>query len=674
MHPPGPVTQPGRARSPGTYDAAMAVIGFDIARREPYEGGERFGEVGAYERIEGVAHYAVDPNSPRNAAVVDLEHAQRGSDGLVHFEGDVSILAPADAARASGTVLVEVPNRGNRTMVRLCNRAPVELEPTERIQPGDGFLFRHGWTIAFCGWQWDVPRSPARLGLAAPVAVEAGGRPLRGPVQLRLQLHADTERVALTDQHVGRVGEHTPLPVADVDDPDAVLWVRDGLHDPPVALDRSSWRFAGDSHVELDGGFRAGRIYDLVYTAGACPVVGAGLLAVRDLAAFVRDGDQAINPLAGRTRHVITAGQSQCGRFLRTLLHAGLDRDEVTGRPVFDGVLAHIAGGRRGEFNFRFAQPSVQPTPGFGHQFPFADAPQTDPRTGQTDGVLARTDPAVKVMYTNTASEYWRGDASLAHSSVVDGSDVEPPANTRHYLFADAQHGPGMLPLMDRSIFGSRGGNAFDIVDYTPLFRAALTNLAAWVADGVEPPASAVPRWADGTATSREDALDRLAAIGGFARPDPSQLARLAPLDLGPQAGKGVGRYPPVEVGEPYPCFVSALDDDGNEVAGVRMPDVSVPVATHAGFNPRHPETGGTGQLLEYLGSTVPFPATGVVPGDPRPPIAARYADWADYEARVRAAAERLVAERHLLADDVEVCIRIARKRFDALAAPAASA
>ena len=81
-------------------------------------------------------------------------------------------------------------------------------------------------------------------------------------------------------------------------------------------------------------------------------------------------------------------GVSQSGRFLRHLLYLGLDEDEQ-GRLVFDAVLPHVAGGRRGEFNLRFGQPSVNAQSAAGSLFPFADEPQTDPVTGQRDGLLA---------------------------------------------------------------------------------------------------------------------------------------------------------------------------------------------------------------------------------------------------------------------------------------------
>ena len=270
-------------------------------------------------------------------------------------------------------------------------------------------------------------------------------------------------------------------------------------------------------------------------------------------------------------------------------------------------------------------------------------------------------------MFVDTGAEYWRGDASLAHTSVVDGSDVDDAPFVRRYLYAGTQHGPGLAELTDRTAQDSRGANFLNVLDYTPLYRCALVNLARWVLEDVEPPPSAVPRWDEGTAATRESVLDQLAAIALIAQPNQSDLPVIRALDLGPEAALGIGRYPAQPFGDPYPCAVSTIDADGNELAGIRLPDVTVPVATHLGFNPRHCDIGGSGQLVEYVGSTVPLARTAAertMTGDPRPSLAERYASLDAYEAAVRTAAQQLVTDRHLLADDVELCVRIASRRY----------
>ena len=567
----------------------MSVVGFEVKHREPYQDGASFGDCGAFERIDAVVHYAVDPAHPANSGIVDLVHAERDTDGMVHFSGDAVLVQPVDPDRGRHSLLVEVPNRGRRTVTGSFNRDARVLLPTVEIPPGDGFLFRNGWSIAWCGWQWDVPRSGARMGLDAPRVVDAAGLPVVDWLQLRFQLNEGTDVVALTDQHVGQIGEHTPVRTVNTGDAEARLLVRDELWDEPVELSRDQWCFPDSTHVELEGGFEPGRLYDLVYRSDLCMVVGVGLLAVRDLGGFLRS-DSASNPASGAVDHLFAMGQSQCGRFLRTFLHLGINLDE-RGEQVYDGVLAHIAGGRRGEFNHRLAQPSVQPTPSHGHLPPFGS--ELLDRQRNVGGMP-------KVVFTNTSAEYWRGDASLHHTSPVDGSDVDAPDDVRQYLFASTQHGPGSLPMAAESPFGSVGQNSFNIVDHTPLLRATLENLWAWVAEGRPPPPSAVPRIVDGTATTRDAVLAQMRRIPGLGLPDSESLFTIRPIDL--------GSYPAAPIGEAYPCLVSAVDDDGNEIAGIPMPDVSVPIATYTGWNPRHPATGAPGHLLDYIGSTVSFP------------------------------------------------------------------
>jgi hypothetical protein len=208
-----------------------------------------------------------------------------------------------------------------------------------------------------------------------------------------------------------------------------------------------------------------------------------------------------------------------------------------------------------------------------------------------------------------------------------------------------------------------------NIVDYRPLYRAALSNLLGWIAEDAEPPASAYPRTGDNSRAKRAEMIETLSGIPAVNLPDAAVLTTMYPLDLGPQAARGIGAMPAVAGPELYPDWVSTVDGDGNEVAGIRMPDITVPVATHVGFNPRHPDTGGSGQLLEYVGSTVPFAADAAAreaAGDPRPSIGERYRDRADYLERIRAAAHELVERKYLLAEDLEVCVEIAGARYDA--------
>jgi hypothetical protein len=208
----------------------VALVRLEIVQRQPYEGGSGFGAVGAYERLDAVADYAVDPAVTANANIVDLARAGRDDDGRVRFSGDVVVLRPVGPTGGHRVLLMDLPNRGRRTMTGLFNRAVLDVPQGRRIPVGDGFLMRHGFSLAWCGWQWDVPRAQERMGLDAPLVLDADGQPVTAWMQLRVQLPEDASSVPLTDQHVGPVGNHEPIPTADVDDAEATLYVRDGLH------------------------------------------------------------------------------------------------------------------------------------------------------------------------------------------------------------------------------------------------------------------------------------------------------------------------------------------------------------------------------------------------------------------------------------------------------------
>ena len=661
----------------------MALVELEIRKRQPFADGRAFGEFGAYERIDGIARFAVDPAHPANQAIVDLGKAERDAAGRVHFLADFCVLQPADPARGRRALLFDILNRGLKGAVRRFNLAPQPAVPSAAIDPGDGFLMRHGWTVGWCGWQWDVFRSDALLGIDVPQALGEDGKPITGTVAVEFQPNSVLADHLLADRI------HQPFPTVDLDDPDAVLTVRAWQGGERTTVPRGQWRFAKDEggqpvpdaeYVWLEGGFQPGFFYEVIYRTNNCPVAGCGLLAMRDFSSFLRfaaEGDG--NPCAGRLDRAHSYGISQSGRFLRLFLSLGLNLDEA-GRQVFDGMIPQVAGGRRGQFNQRYAQPSDQSMPSFGHLMPFADDPQTDPLTGESAGLLDRQRQlggVPKIVTINTSAEYWRGDASLVHTDLADTRDVEPPPEVRCYLLSSTQHGRGAVPLVHESgDEGSRGANGLNAVNYDPLVRAALMNLDRWVSEGTEPPPNAFPRIADGTAVTPEEALARFHAIPGAVVADPERRLMVWRTDVGPEAANGVMQAP-ASLGGRYQNYVSALDPDGNEVAGIRMPDVAVPVATYTGWNPRAPETGGKGQINLMQGSTFPFAATRAEReqrGDPRSSIEERYRDREDYLAQVRAAAEALVQQRYLLAEDVDLAVRLAGERYDAFAPTPAGA
>jgi len=648
----------------------MPVVDLDLTRRFPYAGGRAFGDVGAYEQIDAVLTFAVDPSAEVNLSIVDLEHAPRGTDGRVRFTADFSVVRPVNPDRGAHLLLVELPNRGRRRVVDTFNRSGKEAAASS--DPGDGFLFERGFTVASIGWQWDVYTDDVLMGLEPPVADLSGeADPGQNVVEIRPNISASTWLLA------DRV--HRPLRAATLDDPGAVLYIKDYEEGEATVIPRANWKFAretpsgiepSDEHTYLESGFQPGKYYQLVYSTKDAPVAGTGFLALRDVTSFLKYDASTLLPEIGRLDHSIGYGVSQTGRMLRHFLHLGLNVDEQ-GRKVFDGLLPHVAGARMGAFNNRYAQPSNQSYPAFGHLFPFNDAELADPFSNNSDGILKRLrelDAEPKVIYTNSSAEYWRGDSSLMHTDPAASRDIAAENNSRIYHFAGTQHGAGALPqTRGLGAESALGRHAYNVVDYSPLLRAALVNLEKWITLGTEPPPGTHAQIETETAVPRATVLDVFDNFPDQVTPDRSKLWIIKTIDLGPRASEGIGEYPPTE-GETYPCLVSAVDHDGNELAGIRLPDLTRPVASHAGWNVRDPDTGSPDQQIPMLGFTKWFPATESereAAGDPRLSLEERYPDRAHYAALVQRDAEALVRDGFVLELDIDLVVQNAVDRYD---------
>jgi len=162
--------------------------------------------------------------------------------------------------------------------------------------------------------------------------------------------------------------------------------------------------------------------------------------------------------------------------------------------------------------------------------------------------------------------------------------------------------------------------------------------------------------------------IEAFKAFPDQAVPDPDKLWVLRTMDLGPDAAHGVAAFP-VKEGAAYPCLASAVDADGNEVAGIRLPDVTVPVGTHTGWNLRHPGSGSPDQQIPMQGFSRFFAATRaqrLATNDPRLSLEERYRSKEDYLAQVRHAAQALVEHHYVLAEDVTIIVANAAERWDA--------
>ena len=599
-----------------------------IAQRAPVADGQAFGSTGPYEKLVGTIEFALDPSDRHNKAIVDLEHATKGPDGKVHFRADLFVLQPADAARGNGVLLFEISNRGNKGMLGRFNRAPAANDPTTAAQMGDGFLMREGYTLVWVGWQFDV--APPNLRLDAP-AVNVPGR-------VTVTAIVNEARTDLTLNDVP--GSYLP---ADPTDPASTLTVRTLFHDTPTVLPRSSWRFGtpasnGRPRLILDSGFEPGRVYEVDFAATGSRAAGVGLAAIRDAASAFRYRTDL--PVRGRTAYVF--GISQSGRFLRQFLHDGFNADERD-RQAFDLVWPHIAGAGQGSFNERFALPGYSSFP--ATRFPYADAEQAD-ASGRRDGLLAAYPSRLlpKVIYTNTPVEYWGQGraAALTHTSLDGSRDLRLPDNVRSYLIAGTQHGEAAFPprLPPAGVQGQELPNP---IPQAEVMRALLRAGHRWVATGASPPASNIPTLASRSLTALSTL--RFPSLPGVA--DPRQVE------------------PP---SAPLPFLVPQVDTDGNDIAGIRVPEQAVPLATTTGWNFRAPRFGNPHTIVALAGSYIPFARTRAereANKDPRPSIEERYGGKDDYLGRIRAAAVGLLKAGFMLEEDVEFSLQRAARHWE---------
>ncbi len=658
----------------------MPVTGFDIEFQRELEGGRSFGDVGPYEELRGTLRFAVDPEHESNVRISDVELAPRNADGLVEFSADVSILLPVDRAKASGRMLLDIVNRGNRLVLRNINEAPrmaidAETPVDVPLSLGNGFLMEQGYVVVACGWQIDAPPVPALIKMRGPDAVTGEGEPVVGEVYCQLQSPIDTPNLQLSDR------KHKPYPAHDMTEAGALIEVRDTPDGPARPLPRDSWRFgridddgayvADPEYICSEEGFKKGLLYQIVYTGVGARVLGLSFAGLRDCVSWIKHGSNGVESPAPGTRRAYAYGHSQTGRYLRTYVYNDFNLDEE-GREALDGLISNVAGGMRGEFNQRFGQNSKDRNNMLHQLFPFAPTVSTDVETEETDSLQRRLDERggkLKVFYTNTSAEYHRLDASLVHTDPNGRQDVDAGANARVYHFAGTEHGIGIWPPSDDANSGegeNRSMNIRNVVDYAPLLRACLLNLDLWAEQGIEPPPSSHGTVADGTAVTTESLKAVFNAIPDSHYPAHHPVPRRR--EYVPAAGNEHPTQLPPAIGAEFGGLVSAVDADGNEVAGIRLPDVSVPLATHTGWTLRHPDIGGEDQPLMFAGATMPFAATKAgreTSGDSRLSVEERYASKDEYLDRIREAAEGLVRDRHLLEQDVDQTVDQAATMWD---------
>jgi Alpha/beta hydrolase domain len=633
-----------------------------IAATEPAFGGKSFGAVGAYERISGQVTGEVDPTDPLNAVIVDIGIAPKNANGTVSYSTDFQILRPVDRAKGSKRLLYDLTNRGRTTALDTLNDSRSGNDIESAGDPGNGFLMREGYVVLESGWDFSAPRNGKLFTTTVPVAKNPDGSAITG---------LNTEEFVI-DRSATPALQRLTYPAASADKSKATLTVRRNYDDTPVQVPADGWDYvdAKLNAVKLTSGnfggpgsFGPTALYEFTYEAKDPVVAGLGFAAIRDLAAFLRnakaDDGGTPNPVAGDVQYVYSFCSSQPCRTMHDFVQLGFNQPEraAGGTKAFDGVLNWKGGGSGMFMNYRFSQPVRTHRQHIGrwtpeYQFPFADVKVTDTVTGKTDWRLRRcedTDACPKIFEANSSNEWWAKASSMMQTD-SEGRDLDlsAAASVRYYLLSSMPHGSGNGPGICAQPRNPMTPNA--------TLRALLTDLDAWVTAGTAPPASQMPRVADGTLVPplpQEGFGSSYAfpVIPGVVYNGAHHTGDL--WDFGPGFDKGfISVLPPKRIGTPYPVLVPRADADGNDIAGIRIPDVAVPVATYTGWALRADGLDGcdaNGQKIAFAKTK----AARLAAGDPRPSLEERYGDHAAYVERVEGAAQALRDARFLLEEDV---------------------
>ena len=622
--------------------AQADVVRFEqLSADRPAFQGRAFGDHGTVEKITARATVAIDPSDPRNAIIADLAAAPRNAQGRVEATADVVILKPA---RPNGVMLLDIPNRGRKLLGALIEESAVDASSRleQASDAGRGFLLSQGYTVVWVGWQADLPAGGGmRVDVPAVQSVTGLSREewsfdhTRNPIEVQLT-----------------------YPAADPDPVKARLTVRARAGDQRSTPADLSFRFLDPQRIEITRpaqGFDASALYELTYVARDPKVAGLGLAAIRDVASFLRYDVSSANPLVVDGRpgvdRAIGFGISQSGQVLRDFLHFGFNEDEA-GRIVFDGMMPHIAGSRRSFTNARFAQPSRNPAPHTDRyypadQFPFAYGVTTDTLTGRKDGLLLRcrlSNTCPRIMHIDTEYELWGSRGSLVVTD-TRGYHLQQPPEVRLYMITGAPHfaQPNAVTRVNPSCE----------LPMSPIHagapvRALLIALNSWIVQSVAPPETRYPQRADGTLATAENLYGAIPALPYRAQYNPAQWVEQAdPI--------------PVVRGE-YPVLLPKPDLDGNTIAGIRLPMIEAARATYTAWNPMKGSAAAT--LCNQQGGVLPLANTReerLSRGDPRLSLEERYSTPDAYVKAVEAAAQRLVAERVLLAADAAEMIEAAK-------------
>src|SRR2546426_1169462 len=635
------------------FDPTRSQAPTYFAGQSPTFGGLSFGSVGQYEKLRGTAFGELDPNDTRNKRITGIELAPRNpTTGMVEYSMDIFILKPIDLSKGNQKVLLDFNNRGQMRLGRL-NQTALTNDPTTAAHAGDGFVMRQGYTIVANGWDFGATGT-ASLKVSVPRLTGSPGLSLESSVFD----NATSTSVTVT------------FPAASADKSLAKLTVRAGLDDAPTTLLASQWEYtSGGTAIRLlpaGTPFQQSAVYEFTYTAKGPVVSAVGLAATRDFITFLRYGTAAQgNPLAGHVQHTFSYSISQPSRTLNDFENLGFNEGE-DGRRILDGILSHTGGGSGDQINSRYGQTGRTERNRQNHLypegvFPFAHQTLTDKLSGKTGGRDERctaSNTCPKRFDVNTSNEYWGKAGSLLHSD-TQGKHLKEPDDVRYYLMSGQSHGVG--DVTDRGVCREFTNG----VSPYRAHRALLLALDRWVSNGTEPPKSAIPHgghraWAN-TRPGSQVGVVAQSELGWPSIPGVLYTGVITTryfLDFGGTLDDGIiSNYPQSVVGRPsYKIFVSKVDEDGNEIAGVRMPGVQAPTATTTGWALRRDEFGGP-DGCESDGQNIPFARTKAerkASGDPRKSLEERYKDHDGYVKAVAKAARKLQKDGFLVEEDVQ--------------------
>jgi hypothetical protein len=634
-----------------------------------------------HEEIRGTLKLELDVAAPHNQQIAGISRLCPDATGRVHVFCDVLMVATAQGGGCgNGAAVVDVANRGVSLLWNVFNSAPL-TRLTDPLAAGDAFLAKQGFAYVACGWQADLAPRPGVLRMQTE-------SPLRGPpVRVMVEIDASTQQMRLPGQpvidvRVLRLGSagHVALEAAEGATGEARLYQLERPNGPLEEIPPAVWRFGRFDNdgafvadrtciCLLEGSFKKGFLYQVVYDTCAALPTGLALAALRDVAIWLKRGG---GPLPAM-KHVYAVGGSQTGRLLRAFLYDDFNMGSI-GQEAFDAFGIWVAGASRGQFNQVAGQPS-QALPHLAPAaFPFATVPATDRVTGEVGSVHARLDARgsrAKVFYINTSIEYHRGDASLLHTTPDGDTDLEIAPNARVYMLSGAPHNPtpNWPPSHGDGAPVNVQQSLTNPVDVGPFFRSSLLALHEWTALGRAPPTSVYPTLAAGTLVTHPVVYDWFRRIPGGHAPQSEHASRLWRRNFGVDPSDGSCKTLPPRDGPVYGgSLVPALDADGNDVGGLALPQVAVPLGSHLGWALRHADFGGESRTLLVGGGFVPFCRTRAerqATGDVRLSIEERYESRDSYLAQIEVTAERLCRVGLLLPDDIAVCTASAAKLWD---------